>query len=128
MSMRFEVAQAFDLEGVLAGPWDARVARFDEVKAPFWGDGLYGVQLPLTDAVVQDAEVQLGVRLRQPSQQQRRVRTVILARKHEGAGLSESVDVEDFGTTYRFRAADDSYTVEPLVSILRRTRRRSACE
>ncbi|MET8406131.1 DUF6308 family protein [Streptomyces sp900116325] len=75
-----------------------------------------------------DVVVWMRHRLRQPSQQQRRVRTVILARKHEGAGLSESVDVEDFGTTYRFRAADDSYTVEPLVSILRRTRRRSACE
>ncbi|MFF9070486.1 SMI1/KNR4 family protein [Streptomyces sp. NPDC014891] len=39
------------------------MARFDEVKATFWGEGLYGVQPPLTDAVVQDAERQLGVRL-----------------------------------------------------------------
>ncbi|MFJ8871212.1 SMI1/KNR4 family protein [Streptomyces sp. NPDC102473] len=39
------------------------MARFDEVKATFWGEGLYGVQAPLTDAVVQDAERQLGVRL-----------------------------------------------------------------
>ncbi|MFD6421271.1 SMI1/KNR4 family protein [Streptomyces sp. NPDC060198] len=39
------------------------MARFDEVKATFWGEGLYGVQLPLTDAVVQDAERQLGVLL-----------------------------------------------------------------
>ncbi|MFJ4366657.1 SMI1/KNR4 family protein [Streptomyces chartreusis] len=39
------------------------MARFDEVKATFWGEGSYGVQPPLTDAVVQDAERQLGVRL-----------------------------------------------------------------
>jgi hypothetical protein len=39
------------------------VARFDEVKATFWGEGLSGVQPPLTDALVQDAEHQLGVRL-----------------------------------------------------------------
>ncbi|MEW2127932.1 SMI1/KNR4 family protein [Streptomyces sp. NPDC007259] len=39
------------------------MTRFDEVKATFWGEGLYGVQPPLTDAVVQDAERQLGVRL-----------------------------------------------------------------
>ncbi|MFJ2751182.1 SMI1/KNR4 family protein [Streptomyces sp. NPDC087297] len=39
------------------------MARFDEVKATFWGEGLYGVQPPLTDQAVQDAEVQLGVRL-----------------------------------------------------------------
>ncbi|MGX1541448.1 SMI1/KNR4 family protein [Streptomyces adustus] len=39
------------------------MAGFDEVKATFWGEGLYGVQPPLTDAVVEDAERQLGVRL-----------------------------------------------------------------
>ncbi|UQI49695.1 SMI1/KNR4 family protein (plasmid) [Streptomyces sp. HU2014] len=39
------------------------MARFDEVKATFWGDGPYGVQPPLTAAVVQDAERRLGVRL-----------------------------------------------------------------
>lgn len=39
------------------------MARFDEVKATFWGGGLFGVQPPLTGAVVQDAERQLGVRL-----------------------------------------------------------------
>ncbi|ALO12409.1 hypothetical protein AQF52_6819 [Streptomyces venezuelae] len=33
------------------------------VKATFWGEGVYGVQPPLTDAVVQDAENRLGVRL-----------------------------------------------------------------
>ncbi|MFJ9882269.1 hypothetical protein ACIQRN_22475 [[Kitasatospora] papulosa] len=37
------------------------MARFDEVRATFWGEGLYGDQPPLTDAVVQDAECQLGV-------------------------------------------------------------------
>lgn len=39
------------------------MARFDEVKATFWGEGRYGVQPSLTDAVVQDAERRLGVRL-----------------------------------------------------------------
>ncbi|MFD7379878.1 SMI1/KNR4 family protein [Streptomyces mirabilis] len=39
------------------------MARFDEVKATFWGKGLYGVQSPLTDAAVQEAEAQLGIRL-----------------------------------------------------------------
>ena len=39
------------------------MARFDEVKATFWGEGPYGVQPPLTEAGVQDAERQLGVRL-----------------------------------------------------------------
>ncbi|MEV4429425.1 SMI1/KNR4 family protein [Streptomyces sp. R-07] len=39
------------------------MARFNEVKATFWGDGLYGVQPPLTDVAVRDAEVELGVRL-----------------------------------------------------------------
>ncbi|MEU6878894.1 SMI1/KNR4 family protein [Streptomyces sp. NPDC046712] len=38
-------------------------ARFDEVKATFWGEGLYGVQPLLTDAVVRNAERRLGVRL-----------------------------------------------------------------
>lgn len=47
----------------MKGPYDACVARFDEVKATFWGEGLYGVQAPLTDVVVEDAERQLGVRL-----------------------------------------------------------------
>lgn len=36
---------------------------FDEVRATFWGDGLYGAQPPLTDAAVEDAERLLGVRL-----------------------------------------------------------------
>ncbi|MGE7386523.1 SMI1/KNR4 family protein [Streptomyces sp. NPDC004126] len=39
------------------------MAEFDEVKTTFWGEGRYGVQPPLTDAAVQDAERQLGVRL-----------------------------------------------------------------
>ncbi|MCZ9351655.1 SMI1/KNR4 family protein [Streptomyces mutabilis] len=39
------------------------MARFDEVKATFWGEGRYGVQPSLTDAVVLDAERRLGVRL-----------------------------------------------------------------
>ncbi|WP_328315497.1 SMI1/KNR4 family protein [Streptomyces sp. NBC_00388] len=39
------------------------MARFDEVKAKFPGEGLHGVQPPLTDAVVQDAGRRLGVRL-----------------------------------------------------------------
>ncbi|MFC9273427.1 SMI1/KNR4 family protein [Streptomyces zhihengii] len=39
------------------------MARFDAVKATFWGEDRHGVQPPLTDAVVQDAERRLGVRL-----------------------------------------------------------------
>ncbi|MFD3930212.1 SMI1/KNR4 family protein [Streptomyces sp. NPDC058614] len=39
------------------------MARFDEVKATFWGDGPHGVQPPLTDEAVQEAELELGVRL-----------------------------------------------------------------
>ncbi|MEU5655152.1 SMI1/KNR4 family protein [Streptomyces sp. NPDC047737] len=39
------------------------MAEFDEVKATFWGEGTYGVQPPLSDAAVLDAERQLGVRL-----------------------------------------------------------------
>ncbi|MCZ7412938.1 SMI1/KNR4 family protein [Streptomyces sp. WMMC897] len=39
------------------------MARFDAVKATFWGEGRYGVQPSLTDVVVQDAELRLGVRL-----------------------------------------------------------------
>ncbi|MGW3402967.1 SMI1/KNR4 family protein, partial [Streptomyces zhihengii] len=39
------------------------MARFDAVKATFWGEARHGVQPPLTDAVVQDAERRLGVRL-----------------------------------------------------------------
>lgn len=39
------------------------MARFDVIKATFWGEGLFGVQPPLIDAVVQDAERRLGVRL-----------------------------------------------------------------
>lgn len=42
------------------------MARFDEVKATFWGEGLYRVQPPLTGAAVQDAERQLGVVCRPP--------------------------------------------------------------
>ncbi|MEU1200414.1 SMI1/KNR4 family protein [Streptomyces sp. NPDC005813] len=37
--------------------------RFDEVKATFWSEDLYGVQPPLTDEVVEEAERELGVRL-----------------------------------------------------------------
>ncbi|SCF73670.1 SMI1/KNR4 family protein [Streptomyces sp. Ncost-T10-10d] len=37
------------------------MAQFDEVKATFWGEVRYGVEPPLTDAVVQVAERQLGV-------------------------------------------------------------------
>ncbi|MEU3216763.1 SMI1/KNR4 family protein [Streptomyces sp. NPDC006971] len=39
------------------------MTRFDEVKATFWGEGLYGAQPPLTNAAVLDAELRLGVRL-----------------------------------------------------------------
>ncbi|MEV4679999.1 SMI1/KNR4 family protein [Streptomyces kurssanovii] len=39
------------------------MARFNEVKATFWGDGRHGVQPPLTEAAVHETEVQLGVRL-----------------------------------------------------------------
>ncbi|MFF2780569.1 SMI1/KNR4 family protein [Streptomyces sp. NPDC058052] len=39
------------------------MAGFDEVKATFWGEGRYGVQSPLTSAVIEDAERRLGVRL-----------------------------------------------------------------
>ncbi|MFI6423382.1 SMI1/KNR4 family protein [Streptomyces sp. NPDC050842] len=40
------------------------MARFEEVKATFSGEGgLYGMQAPLTDEVVRDTERQLGVRL-----------------------------------------------------------------
>lgn len=39
------------------------MTRFDEVKTTFWGEGRYGVQPPLTDAAVLDAELHLGVRL-----------------------------------------------------------------
>ncbi|WP_097869047.1 SMI1/KNR4 family protein [Streptomyces sp. rh34] len=39
------------------------MGRFDEVMATFWGDGDYGVQPPLTDEMVREAERALGVRL-----------------------------------------------------------------
>jgi hypothetical protein len=39
------------------------MARFDEVKATFWTEGAVGVQPPLTDAMVREAERVLGVRL-----------------------------------------------------------------
>jgi hypothetical protein len=39
------------------------VADFDEIKVAFWGDGTYGVQPPLTDEAVKEAEDLLGVRL-----------------------------------------------------------------
>ncbi|MFF3735291.1 SMI1/KNR4 family protein [Streptomyces sp. NPDC002476] len=39
------------------------MTRFDEVKATFWGEGLYGVQPPLTDVAALDAELRPGVRL-----------------------------------------------------------------
>ncbi|MFG1795520.1 SMI1/KNR4 family protein [Nocardia sp. NPDC049149] len=35
----------------------------EELMASFWGSSDYGVLAPLTDAAVQDAEAQLGVRL-----------------------------------------------------------------
>ncbi|MFF4330701.1 SMI1/KNR4 family protein [Streptomyces sp. NPDC048387] len=38
-------------------------ARFEEVKATFWGDGGYSVQPPLTDEMVREAERLLGVTL-----------------------------------------------------------------
>ncbi|MEU4799470.1 SMI1/KNR4 family protein [Streptomyces sp. NPDC023327] len=39
------------------------MGRFDEVMATFWGDGDYGVQPPLTDEMMREAERVLGVRL-----------------------------------------------------------------
>ncbi|GAA3485670.1 SMI1/KNR4 family protein [Streptomyces yanii] len=39
------------------------MAEFGEVRTTFWGEGLYGVQPPLSDVVVQDAERRRGVRL-----------------------------------------------------------------
>ncbi|MFV5997946.1 SMI1/KNR4 family protein [Streptomyces sp. NPDC056231] len=39
------------------------MARFDEVKAALWSGGTYGVQPPLTDEVVAEAEQTLGVAL-----------------------------------------------------------------
>ncbi|MEV6248733.1 hypothetical protein AB0M38_21360 [Streptomyces sp. NPDC051742] len=39
------------------------MARFDEVMATFWDDGDYGVQQPLTDEMVREAERALGVTL-----------------------------------------------------------------
>ncbi|MFD4690156.1 SMI1/KNR4 family protein [Streptomyces sp. NPDC058463] len=37
--------------------------RFDEIRATFWDDGDYGVQQPLTDETVREAERVLGVTL-----------------------------------------------------------------
>lgn len=39
------------------------MGRFDEVMATFWGDGDHGVQQPLTDEMVREAERVLGVTL-----------------------------------------------------------------
>jgi hypothetical protein len=39
------------------------MARFDEVQATFWAGGDYGVQPPLTDETVREAERVLGVTL-----------------------------------------------------------------
>ncbi|MFD3654569.1 SMI1/KNR4 family protein [Streptomyces sp. NPDC058620] len=39
------------------------MVRFDEVKATFWDRDFEEVQPPLTDAAVQEAEAELGVRL-----------------------------------------------------------------
>jgi hypothetical protein len=46
-----------------AQAYDAVVARFEKVKATFWSDSARGVQPPLTDDMVADAERLLGVRL-----------------------------------------------------------------
>ncbi|MFI1169966.1 SMI1/KNR4 family protein [Streptomyces melanogenes] len=42
------------------------MTQFNEVKATFWGDGLYGVQEPLTDPALEGAEHVLEVRLPSP--------------------------------------------------------------
>lgn len=42
-------------------PYDAVVARFEQVKETFWSDSAVGVQPPLTDEMVVDAESILGV-------------------------------------------------------------------
>lgn len=39
------------------------MAEFDEIKASFWSDSTYGVQPPLTDEAVREAEHVLGVKL-----------------------------------------------------------------
>ncbi|NYV76506.1 SMI1/KNR4 family protein [Streptomyces sp. UH6] len=39
------------------------MGRFEEVRATFWGDGDHGVQPPLTDEMVREAEGVLGVTL-----------------------------------------------------------------
>lgn len=39
------------------------MAEFDEIKASFWSDSTHGVQPPLTDEAVGEAERVLGVEL-----------------------------------------------------------------
>lgn len=86
------------------------MARFDEVRATFWGDGDYGVQQPLTDETVREAEAVLGVRL--PSA------LLDLLRVQNGGIVADCHDV--FPTGQQTSWSEDHVPFDHLMGIGRR--------
>ncbi|MBW5422596.1 SMI1/KNR4 family protein [Streptomyces sp. BG9H] len=86
------------------------MARFDEVMATFWGDGDYGVQPPLTDELVREAEHVLGVTL--PSA------LLDLLRVQNGGGVA--ADHGAFPTNRPTSWSEDHVPFDDLMGIGRR--------
>ncbi|MFE4873447.1 SMI1/KNR4 family protein [Streptomyces sp. NPDC056682] len=86
------------------------MARFDEVTATFWGDGDYGVQQPLTDEMVREAERLLGVTL--PS--------ALLDLLQVQNGGSVAADHDAFSTSRPTSWSDDHVPFGDLMGIGRR--------
>jgi hypothetical protein len=90
-----------------AQPYYAVVARFEKVKATFWSESTFGIQPPLTDAMVLDAERLLGVRL--PSA------LLELLRVQNGGGVAEAWD--SFPTTRATSWSDSHVPFDTLEGI-----------
>ncbi|MFC9243797.1 SMI1/KNR4 family protein [Streptomyces sp. NPDC057136] len=88
------------------------MVRFDAVKTVFWGVGDYGVQPPLTDETVQEAERELGVSL--PS-------TLLELLRVQNGG-STAADRNVFPTSQPTSWSEDHIPFPDLMGIGRRER------
>lgn len=88
------------------------VTRFDEVRTSFWKSDDHGVQLPLTEAAVKEAELELGVSL--PAS--------LLALLREQNGGQVAARWNAFPTPVPTSWSDDHVPFDDLMGIGRRER------
>ncbi|MGN9840165.1 SMI1/KNR4 family protein [Nonomuraea sp. H19] len=91
------------------------MTRFEDVKATFWGDGDYGVQLPITEKAITEAEHELGVRF--PSA------LLDLLRVQNGGQVAAGWNA--FATSQPTSWSEDHIPFAELMGIGRRERMRS---